>query len=129
MKTAISLPRNIIYILQYYKHCKNGELFWKLTIFEIFFGTTYVLVNISINIAQRGTTYQLLLCPAMRLVCLTVRLMPAVYFKYLSYLCFIHYFIYRFIMSDNFQLSYFPIFITLEPMDIEGEVACAVCPT
>ena len=49
--------------------------------------------------------------------------------KYLSYLCFIQYFIYRFIMSDNFQLSYFPIFLTLEPMDIEGEAACAVCPT
>ena len=49
--------------------------------------------------------------------------------KYLSYLCFIQYFIYRFIMSDNFQLSYFPIFLTLEPMDIEGEAAFAVCPT
>ena len=49
--------------------------------------------------------------------------------QYLSYLCFNQYFIYRFIMSDNFQLSYFPIFLTLEPMDIEGEAACAVCPT
>ena len=40
-------------------------------------------------------------------------------FKYLSYLCFIQYFIYRFIMSDYFSS---------EPMDIEGEAACAVGP-
>ena len=40
-------------------------------------------------------------------------------FKYLSYLCFIQYFIYRFIMSDYFSS---------EPMDIEGEAACDVGP-
>ena len=40
--------------------------------------------------------------------------------KYYSYLHFLQYFIYRYIMSD-----YFP---TVEPMDIEGEAACAVGP-
>ena len=40
--------------------------------------------------------------------------------KYFSYLHFLQYFIYRYIMSD-----YFP---TVEPMDIEGEAACAVGP-
>ena len=40
--------------------------------------------------------------------------------KYLSYLHFLHYFIYRSNMSDYYQTS--------EPMDIEGEAVCAVSP-
>ena len=40
--------------------------------------------------------------------------------KYFSYLHFLQYFIYRYIMS-----VYFP---TVEPMDIEGEAACSVGP-
>ena len=40
--------------------------------------------------------------------------------KYFSYLHFLQYFIYRYIMFD-----YFP---TAEPMDIEGEAACAIGP-
>ena len=40
--------------------------------------------------------------------------------KYFSYLRFLQNFIYRYIMSDYFS--------TVEPMDIEGEEACAVGP-
>ena len=140
MKTAISLPHNIINILQYYKHFKNGELFWKLTNFEIIF---YNLCSSNFLHHHSSMRYNLSTFNVSRnAVSMFNCALNAISVFYTT----IKYFIYRSNMSDYFQNQsepmdiegeavcavgpqYFPIFITLEPMDIEGEVACAVCPT
>ena len=116
MKTAISLPRNIIYILQYYKHCKNGELFWKLTIFEIF---CYNLCSSKHKHKHSSTRYNLSTFILSRNV---VSMFNCALNASSVFYTTINYFIYRSNMSDFFTSQ-------SKPMDIEGEVACAVCPT
>ena len=91
------------------------------------------LFSILVEYNYNGATDQTIRKIILNLVYYNAVIMPIKHVSYLISVLFvfypIFYFIYRFIMSDNFQLSYFPILITLEPMDIEGEVACAVCPT
>ena len=115
MKTAISLPRNIIYILQYYKHCKNGELFWKLTIFEIF---CHNLCSSKQKRKHSPTRYNLSNFIVFRNV--VSMLNCALNASSVVYTT-INYFISRSIMSDFFTSH-------AEPMDIEGEAVCAVGP-
>ena len=114
------------------KNTKNGRLPCKHIYFEKNFNILFlilILINdeYNYNVGTEQIIRKTILKYVLKVYAPNIAfIMPS---NHLSYLCFIHYFIYRFIMTDNFQLSYFPIFLTLEPMDIEGEAACAVCPT
>ena len=104
------------------KNSKNGRLpckhFYLENIFNILL-SIFVLTNdeYNYNVATDQIIRKTILNYVLKVYAPCIAFsMP---FKYLSYLCFIQYFIYRFIMSDYFSS---------EPMDIEGEAACAVGP-